>query len=106
MKICIQPIESKEQSKEVQKKIFKLGYGWGGKYKTIRDYNAVSLYLDTEDNSITYLSNSENTNSSNMILTPKEFLNADIDKSNWNSWTLLEKQEVPILTRWELLDIR
>lgn len=104
MKICIQPIKSKEQSIEVQEKAFKLGYGWQGKYKKIRDYDVISLYLNTEDNSITYSFNSENTNSSYMILTPKQFLNADIEKSDWINWVMVEKV-VPILNRWELLDL-
>ena len=108
MKICIKPIISKEQSKEVQEKTFKLGYGWQGKYKEIRSYDIIGLYFNTGDNSITYSAISENQCYSHIVLTPEEFINADIKKSDWVNWIMVEKQEeqnAPIYSRWELLDL-
>ncbi len=106
MKICIQPIKSKEQSKEVQEKAFKLGYGWErGRNKKIKDYDAKSLYLYVANNDITYSNNSENQNSSDIILTPEEFIEADMEKSDWINWVIVEKYVVPIISRWEILDL-
>lgn len=108
MKICIGPIESKEQSETVQKRAFKLGYGWSrGQEQEVRQYNISNLYLYSEDNDITWSKDSTISNGTHKVFTPERFLNANTDTSDWTNWIMVEKkmEYESIDSRFEILDL-